>query len=139
MYDSETGFVRFGVRDYDAFAGRWTSKDPIGFEGGDANLYRYVNSDPVNFMDPEGKLAIVILIPLVIGEKAIEAGIGIIVGAIIGDKIADICKLADDEAIKQEGEHTKNARPSTEEKHQKGQARKKKDKRGEKGDARRPY
>ncbi|MBO4689508.1 MAG: hypothetical protein J5621_01405 [Paludibacteraceae bacterium] len=38
---------------------------------------------------------------------------------------------------KQEAEHTKNARPSTENKHQKGQDRKSHDKQGEKGDARR--
>lgn len=41
---------------------------------------------------------------------------------------------------KQESEHTKNARPSTKETHQKGQARKQQDKRGgEKGDRFRPY
>jgi uncharacterized protein RhaS with RHS repeats len=34
--------------------GRWTVKDPIGFAGGDANLYRYVFGDPVNFIDPYG-------------------------------------------------------------------------------------
>jgi len=40
----------------------------------------------------------------------------------------------------QASEHTKNARPSTLEKHEKGQKRKEIDKRGgEKGDARRPY
>jgi hypothetical protein len=37
-------------------------------------------------------------------------------------------------------EHTKNARPSTEQKHEKGQSRKGTDKKGgEKGDSRRPY
>lgn len=37
-------------------------------------------------------------------------------------------------------EHTKNARPSTEQKHEKGQSRKGADRKGgEKGDARRPY
>ena len=40
------------ARDYDAEVGRWTSKDPIGFEGGDTNLYGYVLSDPVNLLDP---------------------------------------------------------------------------------------
>ena len=34
--------------------GRWTSKDPIGFAGGDTNLYGYVVGDPVNFTDPVG-------------------------------------------------------------------------------------
>jgi RHS repeat-associated protein len=54
LYDSQTGLVRFGVRDYDPEIGRWTAKDPIGFEGGDTNLYGYILNDPVNFIDPLG-------------------------------------------------------------------------------------
>jgi RHS repeat-associated protein len=54
MYDLETKLVRFGARDYDAETGRWTVKDPIGFGGGDTNLYGYVMQDPVNFTDPSG-------------------------------------------------------------------------------------
>lgn len=54
LYDSATGLVRFGFRDYDADAGRWTTKDPILFRGGDPNLYAYVGSDPVNRTDPFG-------------------------------------------------------------------------------------
>lgn len=54
LYDVETGLVRFGARDYDPQVGRWTSKDPIRFEGGDSNLYGYVIQDPVNLIDPEG-------------------------------------------------------------------------------------
>ncbi len=54
IYDAETGLVRFGARDYDANIGRWTAKDPILFEGGQANLYVYVGNDPVNHMDPSG-------------------------------------------------------------------------------------
>lgn len=54
LYDPQTGLVRFGARDYDPEVGRWTAKDPIGFDGGDANLYSYVLADPVNFMDPRG-------------------------------------------------------------------------------------
>lgn len=34
--------------------GRWTSKDPIRFDGKDTNLYGYVMADPVNFIDPKG-------------------------------------------------------------------------------------
>jgi RHS repeat-associated protein len=54
LYDPDTKLVRFGARDYDAFTGRWTAKDPIRFRGGDANLYGYVAADPVNWVDPMG-------------------------------------------------------------------------------------
>jgi RHS repeat-associated protein len=54
IYDNDTGLTRFGVRDYDAEVGRWTNKDPIGFNGGDSNLYGYVLQDPVNLVDPFG-------------------------------------------------------------------------------------
>ena len=39
---------------YDPSIGRWLSEDPIGFDGGDANLYRFVGNDPVNHTDPTG-------------------------------------------------------------------------------------
>ena len=54
LYDPDTGLVRFGARDYDAAAGRWTAKDPRGLAGGDTNLYAYVGNDPVNHLDPRG-------------------------------------------------------------------------------------
>jgi RHS repeat-associated protein len=56
LYDPDTKLIRFGARDYDAQTGRWTAKDPIGFGGGDTNLYGYVVNDPVNFVDPLGLL-----------------------------------------------------------------------------------
>jgi RHS repeat-associated protein len=54
LYDAATGLVRFGARDYDVATGRWTAKDPIGFDGEDTNLYAYVGNEPVNQIDPEG-------------------------------------------------------------------------------------
>ena len=54
LYDSDTKLTRFGYRDYDASTGKWTAKDPIGFDAGDTNLYGYVLGDPVNFVDPSG-------------------------------------------------------------------------------------
>jgi RHS repeat-associated protein len=54
MFDRETGLTRFGARDYDPHTGRWTAKDPIGFGGGDPNLYGYVFIDPVNTIDTTG-------------------------------------------------------------------------------------
>jgi RHS repeat-associated protein len=78
LYDRDTKLVRFGARDYDAETGRWTAKDPIGFAGGDANLYGYVLGDPVNFTDPKGlcpacwALAIFALEMLELQDSAIE-------------------------------------------------------------------
>jgi len=54
LHDRDTGLVRFGYRDYDPDTARWTAKDPIGFAGGDTDLYGYCLNDPVNFIDPEG-------------------------------------------------------------------------------------
>ncbi|MBI1916597.1 MAG: hypothetical protein HYS12_17955 [Planctomycetes bacterium] len=39
---------------FDPTIGRWTTEDPIGFEAGDANLFRYVGNDPTNATDPSG-------------------------------------------------------------------------------------
>ncbi|MDL1973176.1 MAG: sugar-binding protein, partial [Deltaproteobacteria bacterium] len=58
LHDRDTGLVRFGYRDYDPDTGRWTAKDPIGFAGGDTDLYGYCLNDPVNLMDPWGLSAI---------------------------------------------------------------------------------
>src|SRR5205823_1621403 len=54
LYDRDTRLVRFGARDYDAGTGRWTAKDPILFDGTQANLYGYVLNDPLNWRDPYG-------------------------------------------------------------------------------------
>ena len=58
LYDQHTGLTRFGARDYDAQIGRWTAKDPINFLGGDTNLYGYVLSDLLNWVDPYGMSSI---------------------------------------------------------------------------------
>ncbi|PQO43512.1 RHS repeat-associated core domain-containing protein [Blastopirellula marina] len=39
---------------YDPTTARWMSQDPIGFEAGDANLYRYVGNSFINMTDPSG-------------------------------------------------------------------------------------
>ncbi|MCM2350522.1 MAG: RHS repeat-associated core domain-containing protein, partial [Bacteriovoracaceae bacterium] len=55
LYDVDTKLCRFGARDYDASIGRWLSKDPILFNGEDANLYGYVFNDPINYIDVDGR------------------------------------------------------------------------------------
>ncbi len=60
LHDRDTWLVRFGFRDYDPETGRWTAKDPIFFAGGDTDLYGYVLSDPVNFVDPTGEFGSIV-------------------------------------------------------------------------------
>jgi RHS repeat-associated protein len=54
VYDRDTELIRFGARDYDPEAGRWVSKDPVGFASGAVNLFGYAFNDPVNLVDPSG-------------------------------------------------------------------------------------
>jgi RHS repeat-associated protein len=53
-WDSETKLYYYRARYYDPIAGMFTQKDPIGFSGGDVNLYRMVGNNPVNWIDPLG-------------------------------------------------------------------------------------
>lgn len=129
LYDHATGLVRFGARDYDPEVGRWTAKDPILFEGGDANLYGYILSDPINGIDSDGLDARVdagggggVAIDL---GPSLGAGVSAAIGAGIGACMSS--------------EHKKNKRPSTEEKHQRGRARENRDQGGEKGDLNRRW
>jgi|GEM_PF-818862 len=51
LHDMDAGLIRFGYRDYDPYTGRWTARDPIGFKGGDTNLYGYVINNPISYID----------------------------------------------------------------------------------------
>lgn len=51
--DDETGMTYLRNRYYDPITGRFTTKDPIGVDGG-LNSYAYTNNNPVNYTDPEG-------------------------------------------------------------------------------------
>ncbi|MEA3306709.1 MAG: RHS repeat-associated core domain-containing protein, partial [Elusimicrobiota bacterium] len=53
-YDSETGLYFYRARYYNSDIGRFLQEDPIGFQGGDLNLYAYVRNNPVNYRDPFG-------------------------------------------------------------------------------------
>jgi len=57
VMDEGNGLLYMRARYYDPEVGRFISKDPIGFLGGDINLYPYVANNPVNLIDPEGTKA----------------------------------------------------------------------------------
>jgi RHS repeat-associated protein len=54
VWEPSTGVVRFGARDYDPQAGRWTQKDPTRFDALETNFYAYAADEPINNIDPTG-------------------------------------------------------------------------------------
>ena len=56
-FETATGFVSFGLRDYDPDLGRWLCPDPAGFEDG-SNLYAYVHHSPLIHYDQFGLFSI---------------------------------------------------------------------------------
>ena len=54
VIDEGNGLLYMRARYYDTAMRRFLNKDPIGFLGGDLNLYAYVRGNPVNWVDPWG-------------------------------------------------------------------------------------
>ena len=63
-WDEDADLQYNRARWYDPATGRWMSQDPIGFNAGDANLFRYVDNLPTTFLDPEGLSGIGIGVPV---------------------------------------------------------------------------
>ena len=57
-FDATSGLYHFRHRDYSPTLGRWTSLDPLRYDAGDVNLYRYVGNTPITFIDPLGLVKI---------------------------------------------------------------------------------
>jgi RHS repeat-associated protein len=53
-YAFETGYYHYRNRYYHAELGRFLSRDPIGYEAEDMNLYLYCANNPVFVVDPRG-------------------------------------------------------------------------------------
>jgi RHS repeat-associated protein len=53
-YDKDIGLTYYRARWYSSELGRFVSEDPIGFGGGDVNLFGYVKSQPLKYRDPRG-------------------------------------------------------------------------------------
>jgi RHS repeat-associated protein len=54
-YDPILGMYYYRARYYAPGIGCFVSEDPLGFGGGDTNLYRYGANSPTNFTDPSGR------------------------------------------------------------------------------------
>jgi RHS repeat-associated protein len=86
-FTAMTGLAYVRHRDYSASLGRFIELDPIGFNAGDNNWYRFVGNGPTGKVDPSG------LIPL---DTIWDVG-NIIYDIAIGDHVslaADVAALA---------------------------------------------
>ena len=54
MFDEVTELQNNVNRWYNPELGKWLSEDPIGFNAGDTNVYRYVGNNTIQFSDPLG-------------------------------------------------------------------------------------
>jgi RHS repeat-associated protein len=79
FYNADSGLYLTQYRAYDPVAGRWLSRDALG-EMSDpaANLYRYVNGNPVSLIDPDGRFGLA----------------GAAVGAVVGGAVVGLGDLA---------------------------------------------
>jgi RHS repeat-associated protein len=78
-----TGLDYYRARYYNPTFQRFVSQDPIGFGGGDLNLYGYAGNSPNNFTDPSGNV-----VPIIAAMA-----VGCLVGATFAG-LADDIKLA---------------------------------------------
>ena len=97
--DGETnGLYDFRTRMYSPTLGRFLQADAIGYKGG-SNLYAYVNNDPINLTDPNGRCPSCLIGGLLnvgigygistllgqeytLGNAAIDFGIGFVTGGV---------------------------------------------------------
>jgi RHS repeat-associated protein len=82
-YDKETGLVYFGARYYAPLLHKWISPDPLGNIQSD-DLYQYCFHNPLKYIDPDGKFAAVLLIPVIGSGIGFVKGAAIAIGAWLG-------------------------------------------------------
>lgn len=67
FWSEALGLYEVRERFYDPALGRFTQEDPIGFRGGDMNLYRYAGNNPIGLRDPTGRVAALEYVELTVG------------------------------------------------------------------------
>lgn len=168
-FQTETGLYQNWMRDYDPTTGRYMEADPLGLiDGASVYGYAQQNPngwiDPIgqqaiSLPSPGGLGGP--LVPLAVAPgtplgNALSESLNENLPSLIDEinkynpmvpvvnacaegicLVTGYCVASQEEA--DESEHDKNKRPSTKEKHEKGQKRKITDQGGEKGDKRRPY
>ena len=75
---------------FDPTIGRWLEEDPMGFNAGDPNLYRYVFNAPSGYTDPSGLLTSLIGAPPgLLAEVGLAAGATGLAAAAANQRLGD--------------------------------------------------
>jgi RHS repeat-associated protein len=84
--EEQNGLDYMRARFYDPNMGRFSSIDPIGFQGKDTNFYRYASNSPTLYIDPQGTF----LLPI-FGVVAVGVGLAtfFVAGIIEGEHAAE--------------------------------------------------
>ncbi len=86
----ETGDMYYmRARYYSSELQQFLSEDPIDFDGG-INLYAYVGGNPISFVDPNGELPLLAILPLVGG--AVSGGLSAADAFFAGGDFGDVLK-----------------------------------------------
>jgi RHS repeat-associated protein len=67
-YDEKAGLYYYGYRFYHPSTGRWMTRDPLEEDGG-LNIYQFANNNSLAYVDPTGKIPLLI-IPIALGAGA---------------------------------------------------------------------
>ena len=65
--DPSSGLVKFGLRWYNPTTGTWTQQDTLDnpLDPANANRYAYAGDDPINNLDPSGRLSISTIVKVI--------------------------------------------------------------------------
>lgn len=125
--DDDSGLTYAGARHYDPMIGRFISVDPAAIDPANQfsfSRYAYANNNPYKFVDPDGRLPVLLLVPLAlkgidmaitaydvhqaykeggVRGAAVEVGTNAVMNAVPGGKIGGkiveaVVKKADDVA-----------------------------------------
>src|SRR5262249_10853142 len=79
-----TGLYYYRARYYHPTLSRFVSEDPLGFAGGDVDLYAYARNNPVGFRDPTGTFSPITILGGAAGGALTGAAAGALVGGVSG-------------------------------------------------------
>ena len=82
-----TGLYYYRSRYYSPGLQRFISQDPIGFAGGDTNLYAYVGNNPVNLTDPFGTNPLAAAGIICLEGAVVNAAVDSLLNPLIGRKV----------------------------------------------------